>query len=207
MARAPSNDIAHEQVTDHWTKKRISNQPPPLANSGSLEPVGGIIADDRDPGIAYAQMAARGNEAAGKRALKLLEQAEHTESGARRDHELHSQLGFLKQMDGQSAAAIEEYQLALQSEPYDYLAGGNLALLKVNQREYPEALQLLKAVSQHNPAQAAPGLNLAILQCGLGDRNSAMATLDRLLDFSPDDQKARAMEHGIRSGSQKCGSR
>ncbi|WP_348263599.1 tetratricopeptide repeat protein [Telmatobacter sp. DSM 110680] len=207
MARPTSTDIAHEQVTDHWIKKRISNQRPSLADSGSLETIGGTIADDRDLGIAYAQMAARGNEAAGKMALKLLQKAEHTESGARRDHELHAQLGFLEQMDGQTTAAIEEYQLALQSDPYDYLAGADLALLRINQREYAEALQLLKAVFEHDPAQAGAGLNLAIVECGLGDRNSALATLDRLLEFSPDYEKAEAMDRGILSGSQKCGSR
>ena len=117
MARPPSNDIAHEQVTDHWIKKRINNARLPLASSGDLEPIGGMVADDRDLGLAYAQMAARGNQAAGERAVTLLERAEHSESGARRDHELHAQLGFLKQMNGQAAAAVEEYQRALRPTP------------------------------------------------------------------------------------------
>jgi predicted CXXCH cytochrome family protein len=207
MPQPQSNDIAHEQVTDHWIRKRISNQRPPLADSGDLEPVGGMMADDRDLGIAYAQMAARGNQAAGEKALKLLQQADHTESGAKRDHELHAQLGFLKQMSGHATAAVEEYQLALESDPYDSLAAGDLALLKINQREYAEALSLWKAVFDHDPGQTGAGLNLAIVQCGLGEREPAMVTLDRLLEFSPDDEKAKAMDREIRSGSRKCGSR
>jgi predicted CXXCH cytochrome family protein len=207
MSRPPSIDIAHEQITDHWIRKRINNQRLPLAESGDLEPIGNIIADDRDLGIAYAQMAARGNEAAGERALKLLQEAEHTENGARRDHELHAQLGFLKQMNGQAIAAIEEYQLALESDPYDYLASGDLALLKINQREYAEALHLWKTAFDHNPSRSEVALNLAILQCGLGQRGSSVATLERFLEFSPDDEKAKATHRGILSGSHKCGPR
>ena len=206
MSRPPSNDIAHEQVTDHWIKKRISNQRQPLADTGDLEPIGGMTADDRDLGIAYAQMAARGNVAAGARALKLLQQAERTESGAKRDHELHAHLGFLKQINGQATAAVEEYQLTLEADPYDYLAGGDLALLKISQREYADALRLWEAVFDHDPAQTQAGLNLAILQCGLGGRESALATLDRLIQFSPDNEKGKSMDRGIRSGSQRCGS-
>jgi predicted CXXCH cytochrome family protein len=207
MARPPSNDIAHEQVTDHWIKKRVSSQRMPLTEKGDLEPVGGMTADDRDLGIAYAQMAARGNQSAGERALKLLLQAEHTESGAKGDHELHAQLGFLEQTNGQATAAAQEYQLALESDPNDSLAAGDLALLRANQHEYAEAARLWKAVFNHDPAQTGAGMNLAIVQCGLGDREGAIATLERILEFAPDDEKAKAMSIGVRSGSQKCGAR
>ncbi|MGB6687330.1 MAG: cytochrome c3 family protein, partial [Terracidiphilus sp.] len=56
MARPPSNDIAHEQVTDHWIRKRVSEERLPLATSGDLVAVGGFTAGDRDLGLAYAQM-------------------------------------------------------------------------------------------------------------------------------------------------------
>ncbi len=204
MARPPSNDIAHEQVTDHWIKKRISNQRLPLVESGELEPVGGATADDRDLGIAYAQMAARGNQAAGQRALTLLQRAEHTENGATRDHELHEQLGFLEQMNRQPAAAIEEYQMALEADPTCSLAAGDLALLKANQHQYSEASRLWKLVFDHDPAQTKAGMNLAIVECGVGQGAAALTTLERLLEFSPDDGTAKALDLAIRSGSQKC---
>ncbi len=207
MARPPSNDIAHEQVTDHWIKKRVSNQRLPLAESGELESIGGMIADDRDLGLAYAQMAARGNQAAGQKAMTLLQRAEHTESGARHDHELHAQLGFLDQMSGQSTAAAEEYQMALEADPNSSLAAGDLALLKVGQHQYAEASALWEAVFDHDPAQLGAGMNLAVVECGLGERSAALATLDRLLEFSPDNEKVKTLARGIRSGSHKCGPR
>jgi predicted CXXCH cytochrome family protein len=207
MARPPSNDIAHEQVTDHWIRKRISNQRLPLATSGELEPIGGMILDDRDLGLAYGQMAARGNQAAGERAMTLLQRAEHTESGARRDHELHAQLGFLDQVSGKPAAAIEEYQMALEADPYSSLAAGDLALLRAGQHQYAEAAVLWKAVFDHDPTQLGAAMNLAVVECVLEEKSVALATLDRLLDFSPDDQKAKDLAQAIRAGTQKCGTR
>jgi hypothetical protein len=71
MARPPSNDIAHEQVTDHWIKKTVSQERLPLATSGDLEVVGGTRAGDRDLGLAYAQMAARGDRQSGHSAPSI----------------------------------------------------------------------------------------------------------------------------------------
>jgi predicted CXXCH cytochrome family protein len=207
MARPPSNDIAHEQVTDHWIKRDISNERLPLATSGDLEAVGGIPADDRDLGLGYAQMAERGNQAAGERAMRLLKQAESADKDARSDHELHTQLGFLEQMNRQPAVASEEYQMALKADPYDAVAAGDLALLKAGQHQYPEAAALWKSVFDHDPAELGAGMNLAIVECGLGNRESALDTLDRLLTFSPDDRKAKVLQREIRSGSRRCGAR
>ncbi len=152
-------------------------------------------------------MAARGNQSAGERAIALLKRAELAGSGARSDHELHAELGFLEQMNGQSSAAAEEYQMALESDPYSSLAAGDLALLQAAQHQYRDASRLWQAVFDHDPAQLGAGMNLAIVQCGLGGQASALATLDRLLEFSPDDVKARALAREIRSGSHKCGVR
>ncbi len=204
MARPASNDIAHEQVTDHWIKKRVSNDRMTLATSGDLEAVGGLVVDDRDLGLAYAEMAARGNRAAGARALALLKQAEQAGKSARSDHELHAQLGFLEQMNGQPAAATEEYQMAIESDPNSPLAVGDLALLEAANHQYQAASRLLRTVFDHDPSQLGAGMNLAIVQCGLGDALGATTTLDRLLEFAPDDQKARALAREIRSGAHKC---
>jgi predicted CXXCH cytochrome family protein len=88
MARPPSNDIAHEQVTDHWIRKRVSREQLPAATTGDLVPVGGVGAGDRDLGLAYAQMAARGDREAAAKAFELLRRAEKQAGSAARDHEL-----------------------------------------------------------------------------------------------------------------------
>ena len=210
MARPPSNDIAHEQVTDHWIRKRITNARLPMATSGELEAVGGFAANDRELGLAYAQMASRGNQEAGKRAMELLHRAEQAASGAHGDHELHSQLGFLEQLNGEQAKAAMEYKLALQADPYDSLAAGDLALIEAREHHYSEAARLWRLVFDWDPGKSQAGINLAVVECAEGDRAAALATLERLLEFAPDDQKARALAEEIRArvfrpGNAGCG--
>jgi predicted Zn-dependent protease len=51
------------------------------------------------------------------------------------------------------------------------------------------------------------GFNLAVVQCGAGQRDRALATLDRILRFAPDNDRARTMAHDIRAGKQPCAAR
>lgn len=204
MARPPSNDIAHEQVTDHWIKKTVSQERLPLATTGDLVVVGGSSASDRDSGLAYAQMAARGDRQSGVRALDLLRRAEE-QPGALLDHELHTQLGFLEQLNGETQQAAEEYRLALSADPFDSLAGGNLAFIEAGLHRNAEAIRLWNSVFAHDPVQLGAAMNLAVVACGTGQRSVAIATLQRLVIFSPDNQKAQSMLANIRSGRQSCG--
>jgi len=204
MARPPSNDIAHEQVTDHWIKKTVSQERLPLATRGDLEVVGGAPASDRDLGLAYAQMAARGDRQSALRAIELLLNAEK-ERGAQGDHELHAQLGFLEQLNGKTQQAADEYRLALADDPFDSLAGGNLAFIEAGQHHDADAIRLWDSVFTHDPVQLGAGLNLAVVACGTGHRSVAIATLERLLEFSPDSEKAEDLLANIRSGRQRCG--
>jgi predicted CXXCH cytochrome family protein len=204
MARPPSNDIAHEQVTDHWIKKRVSQDRLPLEIAGDLVAVGGIAAGERDLGLAYAQMAARGDKQAREKALQLLRRAEKQAGGAPSDHELHAELGFLDQLAGESQESAEEYRQALKSDSYNSLAAGNLALIEAQQHHYAEAARLWNLVFNRDPVQLDAGVNLAVVECGAGQRSATLATLDRLLTFDPDNDRARAMMGAIRSGKQSC---
>jgi predicted CXXCH cytochrome family protein len=204
MARPPSNDIAHEQVTDHWIRKRVSEERLPLATSGELVTVGGVPADDREVGLACAQMAARGDQQAAAKAVDLLRRSEKRENGADGDHLLHAQLGFLEQVDGDTADAESEYERALAADPYDALAAGDLALIEARQHRLGEAVREWRAVYDHDPSQLAAGMNLAITECAEGESGEALQTLDQMLTFSPDDGQARGMEQEIRSGKRRC---
>jgi predicted CXXCH cytochrome family protein len=204
MARPPSNDIAHEQVTDHWIKRRVNKERLPLATTGELKAVGGFAAGQRDLGLAYAQMAARGNRDAAARAIGLLHNAEN-QPGEQSDHEIHTQLGFLEQEAGKTQEAADEYQLALSADAFDSLAAGNLALIQAQQHHYVEAVRLWSSVFSHDPMQLAAGQNLAVVECGMGQRDAALATLDRLLLFAPDNRRTRSMAAEIRSGNRSCG--
>jgi predicted CXXCH cytochrome family protein len=204
MARPPSNDIAHEQVTDHWIRKRVSEERLPLATSGELMTVGGVGADDRELGLAYAEMAARGDQAAGAKAMDLLRRSEKRE-GAEKDGKLHAQLGFLEQVAGDADAAAREYARALEADPYDELAAGDLALIEAGEHRVREAVRGWRTVFGNDPSQTGAGMNLAITECAEGEADAALRTLDEVLEFSPDDGRARGLREEMRAGRQRCG--
>lgn len=201
--QAPTNDIAHEQVTDHWIRRRPSAQAIPKMTRGELSTVGGESASDRDFGLAYAQLATRGDQEAGKRALERLRRTEDL-GGVSGDADLHAQLGFLEQVEGHIDSAAEEYRLALRVDGYNQVAAGDLALIEAAQHRYGEAAALLSGVFEHDPAEVGAGTNLAALECGAGKPSAAAQTLERVQHFAPDDDRARKMLAEIRSGRQSC---
>lgn len=222
MPRASASDIAHEQVTDH----RIPRIPPLPAKKAPKQAAENSMAEAlvevgdgtsvvnatsgkdqaRDLGLAYAMEAARGDTRAAARAHTLLREAEELPAAAG-DHELHAQLGFLDQIAGDKAAAAQEYGLALASDADDSFAAANLALLKANERQYREAVALWERAFGNDPAQPKAGMNLAVVECGLGNREAALGALRRILEFSPDYGQARQLAAEIHSGPHVCLSR
>ena len=205
MPRGASEDIAHEQVTDHriqipqptWKATRPSL-------TGALTPIGEEHTTDRELGLAYAQMAQRGDQASGQKALALLRNAELAQPTATSDPELHTQLGFLEQMHGDIHAADREYRMAVASDANDGTARGDLAVLFAGTGDYATAVRLWQRVFDDDPAQVAAGYNLALGQCRLGRKDDAQATLKQLLSFAPDDQRARALAAALAGGMQHC---
>jgi predicted CXXCH cytochrome family protein len=226
MPQVKADDIAHEQVTDHRiprlmraTKNKTPQDQPSIekelavsANAReTLTAIGSAVgvageSSSRDLGLAYALAATRGDRVAGARAMQLLAEAS-TLPGAASDGELHEQLGFLDQLAGEKDAAAQEYGQALAADPYNSIAAGNLALVKAEERQYGEAIELWQRAFEEDPAQLKAGMNLAIVECGLGRKEAALGTLDQIFEFSPDDGEARELASGIRSGKRACGGR
>ncbi len=77
-------------------------------------------------------------------------------------------------------------------------------MLFANTGDYATAIKLWQRVFMADPAQSAAGYDLAVGQCRLGRMSDAEATLKRLLQFAPDDQRARALSAAIASGEQRC---
>jgi Flp pilus assembly protein TadD len=210
MPRSASEDIAHEQVTDHRIQiVNTASQSARMASrnqhgGGSLVPIGDENASDRELGLAYAQMAQRGDQQSGETALTLLRKAEVMEAATARDGELHTELGFLEQESGDIHAADREYRAALAADPDNATARGDMAVLFAGTGDYPTAVRLWQRVFDADPAQAAAGYNLALGQCRLGHKSDAEATLKRLLSFAPDDQRARSLAVALAGGAQVC---
>jgi Tfp pilus assembly protein PilF len=155
--------------------------------------IGGMKASDRDLGLAYAQEAVRGDRHAAGRALQLLRKAEE-EPGSKLDYELHEQLGFLEQLNGDNDQAVTEYRQALIANPYGAVAAGDLAVIAVKKHQIAEALQLWKGVMKHDPAEVGAGLNLALVEIAVGNQAEARVALEQVLRFDPDNDRARALK-------------
>jgi predicted CXXCH cytochrome family protein len=187
-AREPT-DISHEQATDHSIQRRpsIAGSELPsrdLKASDELLPVGNVSAGDRELGLAYAQLAEHGNQKLGEKALRLLQKAE---KGGASDVQLHTQFGFIEQMSGDRTSARKEYEDALMEDPYEATALGNLAVLDATSGRTADAINLLQRVVDADPSQMAAGLNLAFIECRIGDKKKALEILTGLSRFSPDD--------------------
>lgn len=205
MPTRPTSDISHEQVTDHNIQRRHTDGTT-LALSGleraeDLVPVGNVEAGKRELGLAYAQLAERGDRAAAGKARTLLEAAE--KAGAS-DTRLHVQLGFLEQVSGDRERARTEYQLALEGDAFESAALGDLAVLDASGGRAAESVRLLDRLVRADPSQTTAGLNLAFLECRLGQPVEAEAVLRRLEVLNPDDPQLRVfLQRGVYAG-QRC---
>jgi hypothetical protein len=205
MPREKTGDVAHEQVTDHRIQRRpLLSLDQGVAHTGDLTVVGGGPASDRELGLAYFQLAERGDVQAGHRSMQLLQQAE-SRGGDQADPDLHTALGLLEQLSGDRQAAMREYQAALHANPADSVAAGDLAILEARAGDAKDAVAGLQWVSEHDPADTSAGIDLAMLECSIGDPQAAVAALRHLLQFSPDDGKARQALAAIESERERCG--
>jgi predicted CXXCH cytochrome family protein len=202
MPTRATTDISHEQTVDHDIERVPAPAGEKAARAGeALLPVGGWKSSDRELGLAYAQMAGRGDRAAGERAVTLLSAAEAAGSS---DAVLHAQMGFLRQMRGERDQAREEYAAALKQDPYEAGALGNLAVLDATTGKVADAVGLLDRLIGADPTQTAAGLNLAFIECRLGEGEKARGTLAMLARYNPDDPALRAFAETGKYGGQQC---
>ena len=190
MPSRATSDISHEQVTDHNIQAiPRSPQARPLIAGEELVPVGTSHATPRDLGLAYAQIAQRGDATSARRALQLLTQAERPEDS---DEQLHLNLGFLYQVAHQPDRARAEYERTLSLRPSEAAALSNLAVIEASAGQLRHASSLLETLLASDPSQTGAGINLATLQCRLGKAADAHNTAARLQALNPDAPAVRA---------------
>ncbi|MGI4827737.1 MAG: tetratricopeptide repeat protein [Janthinobacterium lividum] len=197
-------DISHEQVTDHNIQRvpRIA-VPGSVARSAAqpLVPVGNVPVSDRELGLAYAQLAEKGDTLALERALRLLMQAE--KAGAT-DEQVHVNLGFLDQRTGNIGAARQEYAAALRENPYNPTALTNRAILDASTGELDEAVRLLDRLVRADPSQIQAGIDLAFLECRAGETSASRALGERLQELNPDSPELRTFLASGTVGGRNC---
>lgn len=200
-------DISHEQVTDHDIEARPASQGGlQLATLGAndmskLVAVGGFEAGDRETGLAYAQLAGRGDHAAARTALGLLAKLPVRVPA---DVDVAVRLGYLEQIGGDAVKAAASYKSALEADPWEPTALANLAVLDAGSGHVPEAIHLLQRLVDADPSRTAAGLNLAFIECSLDQREKAAALLKRLRQSNPDDPQLRRFADTGEYAGQRC---
>ncbi len=202
MPSRDTSDISHEQVTDHNIQRYPAVQTTAKPQPGEdLVAVGALKVDDRELGLAYSQLAQRGDRKAGERALSLLVKAEKSMED---DEQVHLNLGFLQQISGNSVAARTEYETVLKQNKFEASALTNLAVLDARTGDLGHAMTLLHQAIDADPARTAAGLNLAFLECRLGHVAEARRIASRLREFNPDSPELLIFTRTGSYGGQSC---
>jgi predicted CXXCH cytochrome family protein len=211
MPRRESADIDHTQVTDHRLLRRAGEAPTgsPAQGPRRLVPFGTReAAEPRELGLAYAQVALRGDADASQEALRLLPRAL---TRYPRDTEVLARLGFIYQQLDRNVLAEEMYARALQDDgalPADAQvaesAATNLGVIYANKGDLKRALALWQGVFEENPGLSELGVDLAVGLCQTGDAEKAKRTLVEVLRHEPDRGGARAMLEELESSPSEC---
>ena len=188
MPRMDSADVSHTVVTDHRIVRTRRADRPRATTVGRLVPFGNRPPEPRDLGLAYGEVALRGNAFAAGEALRLLE-------GARRqypdDAEVLTRLGYLYQARGEAQTAERYYEQVLKRDPDRAVVAANLGVFYAGRGRLREALALWRHAFDRNPQLSEIGVNLGRALCGIGDADGGRSALQRVLTHNPDSALAR----------------
>jgi hypothetical protein len=150
MPRGESVEGTHVEVTDHRIRRRASKPVlgPVASPPRRLVSFGTAQAEPRDLGLAYAQVALRGDVRASQEALRLLAEALPRYPT---DAEVLIRLGFLYQQLGRNGAAAELYERALRAGSEAPEATTNLGVIYASKGDLRKALALWQGVFERNP--------------------------------------------------------
>jgi predicted CXXCH cytochrome family protein len=200
MPRVESADIGHTAVTDH----RILRDP--RASGGGrlgekLVPFGGASAEDRDLGLAYAEIALRGNESATHEAKRLLE---GIIPRYRSDQEVLTRLAYLEQAENRLDRAEALYQRSLGVDPSQPVAATNLGVILANRGMMSRALTVWRPAFDRHPEASELGVDIALATCKAGDWKGAEDELRIVLEHNPDFDSARQVAARLAQGPNAC---
>jgi hypothetical protein len=198
MPRSDSADIGHTMVTDHRIPRLEVTPHTTALPVRRLVEFGSQTPRDRELGLAYGEVALRGNEFAAREALRLLQgvlpRFEH-------DPDVLTRLGHLYQMQGDLDRAERFYERALTQAPQHAVVAGNLGVLNARRGNLRHALELWRDAFARNPQLSDLGLNLANGLCAVGDADGARAVAARVLEHNPDHGATRTLLRHLTDGS------
>jgi predicted CXXCH cytochrome family protein len=207
MPRMESADISHTVVTDHRIVRERTAETPRPSTVGRLIPFGamsggatssGAISDgamsdgrpkptassvSRELGLAYGEVALRGDAFAAGESMRLLEEARRQGVA---DADVLTRLGYLYQARGDLDRAEQAYAQALKVDPGRAVVAGNVGVFQARRGLLTPSLALWRAAFETNPQLSEIGVNLSRGLCAQGDAAGATTVLRRVLRHNPD---------------------
>ncbi|MBV8705716.1 MAG: tetratricopeptide repeat protein [Acidobacteriaceae bacterium] len=190
-----------------WTDHRIRRKPEAADKSTPQGPTTELVsflnesASARDLALAYYDLVLGGNASLRETAWRRLGAVHNPQT---RDLPVAMSLGYLAQMQGDNRQAITLYEEALDLDPSNVNVTNNLAILWARSGQLPRAEALWKIVFDRNEDLDQPGINLALAECMLGNKEAATRVLQRVLLYSPDQRLARRKLAALQSGQDAC---
>jgi predicted CXXCH cytochrome family protein len=189
MPRLNSADIGHTMVTDHRIV-RIRRPEVPATTTVRLIEFGRRSPRARELGLAYGELALRGDAGAAQEAFQRLQEALSSAEG---DPDVLIRLAYLYQSRGDLDHAETLYKRALTDDSSRAVAAANLGVLLARRGLLPRAIELWRPAFDNNPQLSELGLNLANGLCASGDAAGARQVLRRVLNHAPDLGAARTL--------------
>jgi Tfp pilus assembly protein PilF len=189
MPRIDSADIGHTMVTDHRIvrTRRPESQ---ATGSGRLIEFGRQQPRARELGLAYGEMALRGDAGAAREAFQRLQELLPSTAG---DPDVLIRLAYLYQIRGDLEHAETLYDRALNEDAARAVAVANLGVLYARRGMLTRAIELWRPAFDKNPQLSELGVNLANGWCATGNAAAARQVLQRVLQHNPDLGVARAL--------------
>ena len=198
MSKNRVTDGGHGVLTDHT----IARAPRPVAPQPAaraavqLIPFRGVVAGEREHGLAYAEVAvSAGDRSHSNRAFELLERAMKNDPG---DSAVLYRLAFLYEQRGDTERAARLYARALGIDPSLVVAMVNLANHYAQKGKLQQALRLWQDALRRNPALEEARLNLVMAYAQAGDIAAARSALAKALELNPDSPLARRLQTELR---------
>ena len=191
-----------------WTDHRIRQHPAQLESlpGTPLNPeLVSFLGDDpppRDLALAYYNLANDGTILAAAKAGPMLLAVQKSNPP---DAAVLTALGFLAPSMGMNATqSAEYYRDALKLDPLNLLAANNLATLLARAGQLSDAVALWQTAFDHNEDNESLGMNLALAECRLGQKEKAIEVLQRVLIYGPDSPTAQRRLKAIQDGLNAC---
>ena len=189
-------DVQHVVQTDHAIPRRpafLQNKPnsPTTSKDAPLIALNMDTADARDPGLAYAVLAARDQiPAYRQRAFELLRGVLQNKPN---DAQVLSYLADLYRARSEDREAIRLYESLLRLDPSQSSAPAALGAYAMERGDYDEAVRLWNQALRISPALLLVRANLAVALLRTGHRDEARLVLQKALDFNPEFPAARKL--------------